>query len=375
MDKKLFFDFDHINLYKKKQFVSGDYSNFLQYDDHIIFVLADGKGSGINANISAIFYATKLTKLLEGGFLLRSAAERVISEIQSSKLNNGLYCAFNICRLNLNGWGTIIGYEAPPPILSNSNGITPPVSVVHQFNDETFIQYDIKLNEGDKLFFFSDGVSQAGIGVTPPVKWDEEEIAKLLINEENSIQTILDGTLRITGHEVLDDITICSLSSRNATQLNIMTGPPLNRSYDEKIVNEFMNSKGLKIACGGTTLDIISRITGNIVNNIFIPESSVRLPEYCIEGVDLCTEGAITLNRLNNLLERNILRSDDVVLSKLLTLIEMSDIINIYHGTASNSGHNNSSFIESGILNRGQTVIGLESNLKKLGKIVSVIKY
>ncbi len=378
MSRRLFYDFDQIGLNKDKQFVSGDSVLFARNENCVTFVIADGMGSGVKANISSIFYSHKLLKLVELGFSRTDSVIKVINEISSGKIKNSSYVAFNLCRIYNDGWGSIINYQAPHPIVSSLESVYVPQYNERKAGSEKYLEFEVKLNEGDKLFVFTDGVSQAGIGVAGVDEWDEKVIASelsMLNNADRDIGYIVDRVRTIGGKKVLDDITVCSLKARYPAIVNIMTGPPKNQTYDNRIVKEFVDLEGYKIVSGGTTMDIVARVTGNRISEVSLPDKPYMLPEYSIEGIDLCTEGAVTLNRVFNLLNNRLYEPSDPLLMRFVTYLNLADIVNIYHGRGSNSGHNETHFIEQGIVSRQKTVDLITKVLKSSGKIVKTVEY
>ena len=74
-----------------------------------------------------------------------------------------------------------------------------------------------------------------------------------------------------------------------------MVGPPQDRSEDEALVQRLLAFDGQKVVCGGTTSKIVSRVTGKELE-IQLDYISPEVPPVAkLEGIDLVTEGIITM--------------------------------------------------------------------------------
>ena len=117
--------------------------------------------------------------------------------------------------------------------------------------------------------------------------------------------------------------------------LNILTGLPQNKSNDTTICNKFANSVGYKIILGSSTMKMYCREL-NIKPDIKII-SKTQSPLYFINGIDIATEGIITLNECYKILLGT--NSDNTFAIKILNFIKKEDIINFIIGTADNGEH------------------------------------
>jgi len=81
----------------------------------------------------------------------------------------------------------------------------------------------------------------------------------------------------------------------------LVTGPPFDMAYDHELASLVEGYDGKKIVCGGTTIDILSRELNREVTDsldFFDPE----LPPFSyMDGIDLVTEGILTLNKVNSI--------------------------------------------------------------------------
>lgn len=94
MTSRLYLDHYVSSIPKKNESVCGDVFSVERQSTHTLFVLCDGMGSGIKANIAANMCCERIKKLSAGGLSLRKIFERMSSEMERSKTSRGLYCSF-----------------------------------------------------------------------------------------------------------------------------------------------------------------------------------------------------------------------------------------------------------------------------------------
>lgn len=85
-------------------------------------------------------------------------------------------------------------------------------------------------------------------------------------------------------------------------QVNILFGPP-NYEKERIVLSFFFNLPGMHVVCGGTTSNVVAKY---LDKEIDIELTYVRKdipPVGRLEGVDLVTEGILTLTRVNEMLE------------------------------------------------------------------------
>jgi len=78
--------------------------------------------------------------------------------------------------------------------------------------------------------------------------------------------------------------------------LSLFIGPPLHANDDPAVFARFFASAGRKAVCGGTTARIAARMLGRDLELPLGPAESDAPPVGFIPGIDLVTEGVITLN-------------------------------------------------------------------------------
>ncbi len=118
--------------------------------------------------------------------------------------------------------------------------------------------------------------------------------------------------------------------------LNILTGLPQNKKDDNTICNKFANSVGTKIILGSSTMKMYCREL-NIVPEITILPADTTTPKYFINGIDIATEGIITLNECYQILSGK--SSDNKDADEIVKKINSEQEIKFIVGTADNGEH------------------------------------
>ncbi|MDO4552367.1 MAG: SpoIIE family protein phosphatase [Bacillota bacterium] len=346
------------------------------------FVLCDGVGSGVYANIASICCASRLKQLFECGVSVRQACEMVADSMHAARTGEIPFAAFSAVHVLNDGQFSIYTYESPGPFLVRDSQVSD--LKPHYFNvgyevlGETFGTLEL----GDSLIVCSDGVTQAGLGRRYPLGVGEERIAQFMdVDWDNEkigdrLQEVVEYSRELSGDRYADDTTIAALHYRPARELTIATGPPAMKSRDKVYVDTLMQSRGVKVVCGSTTSNIVARVLDKEVEYIPAPAAFSRPPEYRIEGVDIVTEGAVMLNQVYNILEEDPeLLTDGSVVEVLCHHMHNADVITFLIGGALNDAHENLVFKQMGVRPRAVTVRLIIEALRKMDKLVIVKQF
>lgn len=178
--------------------------------------------------------------------------------------------------------------------------------------------------------------------------WGWEKIAKYLEESVSSDKGPGDWAEEIArlcrhmyGGKPGDDASIVVLKVRHFRRLSIMIGPPAEKEKDPEVVQKLIDSPGKKVVCGGTTGNIVGRYLGRKVV-VDLSSTDDRVPPIgIIPGIDLVTEGNLTLvytleilQNENNNLSSLVQKKDGA--SKLAVQLLEADSINFLIGTAVN---------------------------------------
>ncbi len=196
-----------------------------------------------------------------------------------------------------------------------------------------------------------------------------------------TLSTILvDECDRLYGHEPGDDATACIVKIRKREPMNLLFGPPSNRDDCDRMMSLFFSKEGKHIICGGTTSTIASKSLRTPLRATLNFEKSDIPPIAELEGVDLVTEGVITVNRVleyardhlaeNKLYEQWSMSRDGASLISRLLFEEATDI-NFYVGRAVNPAHQNPDLPNTFNIMMN-LVEELSACLKEMGKRIKV---
>jgi len=339
----------------------------------------DGIGSGIRAHIAAEMAASRLMTLLRSGFSLRKAFAALVRSMQNWRDPTKPFAAFTMARILNDGMTTVLGYEAPGAVLVSQRHAAALPQNPLELGGVLVAESNCYLEPGDGLLLMSDGVTQAGLGGRCPEGWKIEGVVRFANDRlvdgvaPAELPTYLHREARNLWGDGGDDCTVALAWCRRGQIVNLFTGPPAHRGDDARAVRRFMQQEGLKIVCGGTTAEIVAQTLKRPIAMEQDPASLIAPPRFSIEGVDLVTEGAVTLNQVYNLLDEDIrsLREDSGV-TELCALLQIADRVNIFQGQARNRAAGDISFRQQGILTRDRIVPLLVEKLRALDKLVVV---
>jgi hypothetical protein len=158
-----------------------------------------------------------------------------------------------------------------------------------------------------------------------------------------------------------DDMSALVLYCREPRKSLIFTGPPYNQKNDAQYAKTFIDFNGKKAIAGGTTANLLSREL-NIPITMDKTISVGKLPSCSyMEGVDLVTEGILTLTQTLEYLESGELYVDNAA-GKLVKFLLDSDCIHFMVGAKLNQAHYNPTLpieieIRKNIIKKMKTVL------------------
>jgi hypothetical protein len=351
-----------------------------------LLVLCDGQGSGVRANLYAEMIASRLRQRLLGHCSLRQAFAETVRTLEKNRGVTVPWGACAVARVLPKGDTTILTYESPPPLFFSGRQVQvlPARPSVHGCALPAIGEANCFLKPNEGLMLVSDGITQAGLGrCIPgmPEGWGIEGVRDYLsqlIRAKQEWQTLPDSIQKKalslwtrTG----DDCTTALLMCRRGITLSIMTGPPVNRENDAQAVQKFMKTPGLHIVCGGTTANVVARETGRKLEVNTESATPLTPPAFQIQGLDLVTEGAVTLNQLYNLLDMESEQiSEQNPTVELHQLIGVADRVRFFYGKAANPSEGSLAFRQLGVLQRRQILPMIAEKLKAAGKLVETIE-
>jgi len=366
----------------------GDHVDIVeQGDGSSVIVLADGLGSGVKASILSTLTSKIISTMLAEGLPIEECVSAIAATLPVCSVRGVAYSTFTIIHLLDNETAELIQYDNPQVILiRNEKNFDYPRTEMN-IDGKKIYKSVIKLQENDIFIAMSDGCPHAGIGMSYNFGWKREDIAAFMETMSvagytaKTLSTILiDEVNRLYGGKPGDDATACIVRIRKRVPMNMLFGPPSNRDDCNRMMSLFFSKEGKHIVCGGTTSSIAAKYLGKPLKPTLSFERSDVPPIAEIEGVDLVTEGVITVNKVveyakdylegNALYEQWSMQRDGASLIARLLFEEATDI-NFYVGRAVNPAHQNPDLpINFNI--KMNLVEELSACLKKMGKRIKV---
>ena len=381
---KYFVDFAYGSLFKYKEELCGDKVEFYSDDDIFVMALADGLGSGVKANILATLTSKIGVTMLKEKMKLDDVVETISRTLPISPTLNIAYSTFTLIRVDQGGMAYIAEFDNPSVIFLRGGDFLKLHWNERIIYKKRIRETSIQLKHNDNLILISDGYKFAGKNGNWIKPWTYEDtchyIKKCYLKEMNAKEmtnNILDLFNELYYYEPIDDTTVATLKIIRDKEVVLLSGPPVDKSRDSEIVNKFKNARGKKIICGGTTARIVSRELKKSYKPGKIVDKDIPPVGY-IEGVDLVTEGVITLQKATSILEHILNTTDYEVLykedgsSKLAKMLyEDSLHIKLMVGKSVNQT-NQILELSNKLSNKVDILNHLKDVLIKLGKIVDI---
>ncbi len=329
---------------------------YIKEEDRVIAVLSDGMGHGVKANILATLTATMALNFTQEHKEIDRIAEIIMNTLPVCSERKISYSTFTIVDIESSGRANILEYDNPDTIILRGNQIFDPswkrVELQKgKHRGKVLKTCTLVPMKEDRIIMCSDGVSQSGMGSEAfPFGWERDNIAtyaaKLVSGEPSISAMVLAGKIVSMAHKndmyrAKDDISCATIYFRDPRKLIICTGPPYDKEKDRELAHKITEYPGKVILCGGTTADIVARELNREIVDELIFEDPELPPESFIEGIDLVTEGILTLQKVNEILKsfNNSTRLQKGPADKIVRLIMDSDEIHFVIGTRINIAH------------------------------------
>lgn len=336
----------------------GDHVDIVeQGDNSIVIVLADGLGSGVKASILSTLTSKIISTMMSEGLSIEDCVSTIAATLPICSVRGVAYSTFTIINIIDNQTAELIQYDNPKIILFRDGRYYDYPTTEINIDGKKILRSSIKLKEDDIFVAMSDGCPHAGIGSAFNFGWKREDIASFLEPlsivgyTAKTLSTILvDECNKLYGGQPGDDATACVVRIRKRVPMNMLFGPPSNRDDCNRMMSLFFSKEGKHIVCGGTTSSIAAKFLGKPLKASLNFERSDVPPIAEIEGVDLVTEGVITVNKVveyakdylknNESYEQWSYKRDGASLIARLLFEEATDI-NFFVGRAINPAHQN----------------------------------
>ena len=375
----------YASLNKKNEELCGDRVESIVNGDYTTLVLADGLGSGVKANILSNLTSKILCTMVANEISIEECVETILQSLPVCKVRGVAYSTFSVIHMNSLGRGVLFEFDNPQAILVRGCKCLDLDRTAMQILGKTVYKTDLALRKDDLIVVMSDGVIHAGIGMTLNLGWQRPEVMEFLddnVKPGMSARAVACLLVGVCNDLYLgapgDDTTVAAVKVRESLNVSLMIGPPVDKTKDDFYISRFLAEEGKKVVCGGTSSQIVARHLHTSVRASFdFPDKDVP-PIGFIDGIDLTTEGVLTMRRLLELSEKYIdvhdltpktfTKKDGASLLAQL-LFEEATSVHFFVGQSINAAHQG---LPIDITMKLKLVESLAANLKKMGKIVAI---
>ena len=381
-------DIGYQSLNKYGEQLCGDHIDIIKpNEDSIVIVLADGLGSGVKANILSTLTSKIISTMMAEEMKIEDCVSAIAATLPVCSERNVAYSTFTLIKIMNNETAEIIQYDNPFVILLRDGKNYELPSTIMNIGGKSIYRSKIDLKENDIFIAMSDGAVHAGVGMSLNFGWQRDDIISFMetfydvgFTAKTLTTILLNECNRLYGEQPGDDTTVCTIRIRKRNPVNLLIGPPSNRKDCNKMMSLFFSKEGKHIVCGGTT----SSIAADFLKKPLIPDLNFPDPDIpptaSIDGVDLVTEGVITINKVLNYAQDYLKDNEsysqwcykkDGASRIARILFEEATDINFFVGKAINPAHQNPDLpINFNIKMR--LIDELAECLKKIGKHIKV---
>jgi len=349
----------------------GDVVRTFQTEDLFIAVLASGLQGGAGGHAKAAATAERALSMVKAGTSLDEVARALIAAQGVS---------FSLLRVLGGTQARLVECETPPIVMIRGGEVELLPVTEGTFHGRLLREGRFSLQDGDYLVMVSEGyVRVKGWGrrwgwgdiATATRRWTETRC-----DADELLGALIGIHRRFAQEEPRRDVTVVVMRARPMRSATLWTGPPAEPALDSVALARLVAEKGTRIICGDTTAQIAARLLGTELEiERRPPDGWAEVPPVArLEGVDLVTEGVITLGRAIERLRgarsiRDLPRGEDGA-TQLARQLLMADRIRFIIGQAINPLQ--VADVERGISKRQLLAEELIRELRARGKLVSV---
>lgn len=394
----MYIDMDYRSLNHTGEELCGDKVEMVITEHSHILILADGMGSGVKANILASLTSRILATMFREGATIDECLETILATLPICQERHVAYCTFTVLQVNDDNSAYLVEYDNPDTILIRNGEITELERTRRTIEGKEIQESRFTVQDGDVYAIMSDGCLYASSGLKLNLNWDRNRLAKITKNSAricpyskriafDIVQACDDQYWGQPG----DDTTAAVMRISTPHTLKLFTGPPVHQEDDEAVVRYLMQNDEngedcTRIVCGGTSAKIVSRVLKKPIESVR-QDPHPEIPPYdSIAGIDLVTEGVLTLNKVLQMLKPCVsgqpldesffeeLDLDNGASLIATALFEDCSHLELLIGQAINEAYENPE-ISSDLATRSHLAAELVNTAKALGKTVTVKYY
>ena len=350
---RLYYEWGAKQIEKTGEELCGDNVAIARHADSVTLALSDGLGSGVKANILSTLTTRILMHLMENELSLDEVVETLSETLPVCEVRKLAYSTFAIGQFFTEGRARIVEFDTPPVILLRQRKSVPVPYEEREIEDKSVRESEFEVKNGDWVVFVSDGVVNAGIGGLYPLGWGQDHLVRFLeqhchpdVSARELAEKLGQAVWDLYCAKPGDDVSVAVIKVRHKLMATVLTGPPADESSDAEVVRRFTQRAGHLAVCGGTTAKIVARYLGAKSLEVDLGTMKADVPPVGrIEGVDLTTEGILTLTKANNLLasgaDKEAVKFHTDGASELVRMCLDVDHIHFMVGLGVNPAHQN----------------------------------
>ena len=389
MSGEIYIDTGYISLIKHGEQLCGDRVVFTGDEKTRIGVLADGLGSGVKANILATLTSQILATMSVGGMSVEDCVNTIVRTLPECNVRKIAYSTFTIIKIRDEKHVELTRFDNPHTIILRNGKSFDFEYNPRMIDGKKIYESHLEAEVGDVFVVISDGVNFAGLGGAYPFGWGRENAIQFLETHYDPEMparriacTLAEECLKLYEGRPGDDTTVAVMRLVRPQAVNLMIGPPSSATLDDVMLEAFFSTPGKRIVCGGSTNTMAARYLGNELTASLDYFDDLP-PMYKLEGVDLSTEGALTISRVleyageylsgTQLHQRWEGKQDGASLIAQM-LFEAATDVNFFVGCAMNPAHQNPK-LSLAFGAKFQLIDKLSKRLEEMGKRVTVRFY
>lgn len=385
-------DIGYKSLNKFGEELCGDKVEIVRTEDSDILVLSDGLGSGVKANILSSLTSKIIITMLKEGAKVDEAVETIAQTLPICKVRHVAYSTFSILQLYHDGRAYLVEFDNPACIMIRGGEIIEPPFEIREIAGKTVRESRFDIAIGDMFTLISDGVIHAGVGAILNLGWGWENVSNYcldLARRDLSVPRAVSSLIQVIDNFYMskpgDDSTVLMAKVVPQQVVNLFSGPPKDKAKDEELVRDWMRGNAKRVVCGGTSANIAGRVLHREVRTSLDFTDPLIPPIAYMQGVDLVTEGVLTINRTLEILRQikgsevdplslNALDADNGAAKLARMLLEECTDLHLFIGKAINPAHQNPNLpmdlsIKMRLLNE------LANLMRSMGKNVKISVY
>lgn len=350
----------------------------------VVGVVSDGLGSGVKASILSTLTTSIAARMFTSGVSLEDMMETIGATLPLCRERKIAYATLTALEIRRTGQAYLAEFDAPEALLLRGGQPVVLERTPRRVRGGTWTVNEAHfwMQEDDYLVCVTDGVIHAGIGAKLALGLGETGLRNYLEQEltpQMEAQTVADRILDYV-HFLYDgrpgdDATALVLRTRKPRRLMVLVGPPKDPALDPVLARKLAAFSGKKVICGGTTATLVARELERPLT-IDLEQFPVdHPPSGQIPGIDLVTEGIITLCTTAEMLtDQRDRYQENSPAGQLSQLLLESDYIDFHVGGAINPAHQNPD-LPFDLALKQQVVNKIAAALKEKGKRVQLQFY